>query len=153
MKSKIDNIAEYILYLWQMEDVIRACPEMVQSNPELAEIEAMMRSEGVLEKGHIQLAVNALSEMEDLHAELYETEAPYHSALLKLQPSLNLLKAKTFTPTMSDIEMMFVFLHGIMMLHLQHKEISADTQALQQQITSVLSFLSRIYRDDDQTTI
>ena len=31
MKSKKDNIAEYILYLWQMEDYLRAFPQNAEA--------------------------------------------------------------------------------------------------------------------------
>lgn len=149
MKSKKENIAEYILYLWQLEDVVRACPNMVPTSRELMDIEQMMRSEGVSEKGHIQLAANALSQLNDMHSELLEADATYRASILRLQPSLALLKSKTDTPQMSDMEMMFVFLHGIMTLRLQKKEISAETLALQQQITAVLTYLSKLFRDDN----
>ncbi|MCQ2330540.1 MAG: DUF4924 family protein, partial [Paludibacteraceae bacterium] len=37
MKSKKDNIAEYILYLWQLEDYLRAFPEQAMSETSLME--------------------------------------------------------------------------------------------------------------------
>ena len=38
MKNKHDNIAEYILYLWQLEDYLRAFPEQAYQSKELMEI-------------------------------------------------------------------------------------------------------------------
>jgi hypothetical protein len=35
MRSKKDNIAEYILYLWQMEYFLRAFPDQAEGNEEL----------------------------------------------------------------------------------------------------------------------
>ena len=70
MKSKRENIAEYILYLWQLEDYLRAFPEKAQENTELMELLDMMHQEGIIAGGHLQLAKNALSELEDLHEEL-----------------------------------------------------------------------------------
>ena len=73
-QKRKENIAEYLLYMWQVEDLIRANqfdldsirrtviaqydqPEEVKE--EIAkwyeELIDMMRSEGVMEKGHIQL--------------------------------------------------------------------------------------------------
>jgi len=145
MRSKKENIAEYILYLWQMEDYLRAFPEHANATPELQEINEMMHREGIMEGGHLALANNALEEMEDLHAQILNEEALYRAAIMQLQPSLNLLKAKTDRPTMSDIEACLTLLYQIMMLRLQKKEISKQTADVQKQATMLLQFLSRTY--------
>ena len=38
MKNKKENIAEYILYLWQLEDYLRAFPEQAEGNDELTDV-------------------------------------------------------------------------------------------------------------------
>ena len=152
MRSKKDNIAEYILYLWQMEDYLRAFPQHAEATQELHDLNEMMHREGIIEGGHLALANNALSELEDLHATLLNEDAMYRAAIIRLQPSLNLLKAKTDRPTMSDIEACLLLLYQIMMLKLQKKEITPQTASVQQQATQVLTFLSRSYHDD-QTTL
>ena len=145
MKSKKDNIAEYILYLWQMEDYLRAFPQHANATPELSEINEMMHREGIMDGGHLALAKNALEEMEDLHMEILNEEALYRAAMMQLQPSLNLLKAKTDRPTMSDVEACLTLLYQIMMLRLQKREISKQTADVQKQATMLLQFLSRTY--------
>lgn len=145
MRNKKDNIAEYILYLWQMEDYLRAFPEQAGATKELSELNEMMHREGIVEGGHLQLAQNALDELENLHAELLNEDAMYRAAVIRLTPQLNLLKAKTDRPTMSDIEACLVLLYQIMLLRLQKKEISPETSSIQQQATQVLQFLSRTY--------
>ena len=147
MKTKRENIAEYILYLWQIEDYLRAFPEQAEATQELSELNEMMHREGILESGHLQLASNALAELEELHAQLLNEDAMYRAAIMRLTPQLNLLKAKTDRPTMSDIEACFVLLYQIMLLRLQKHEISAETASVQQQATQLLQFLSRTYRD------
>ena len=148
MRSKKDNIAEYILYLWQMEDYLRAFPENADATPELHELNEMMHREGIIDGGHLALANNALAELIDLHTTLLNEDAMYRAAIIRLQPSLNLLKAKTDRPTMSDIEACLVLLYQIMLLRLQKKEIIPETASVQQQATQVLTFLSRAYHDD-----
>ena len=150
MKSKKENIAEYILYLWQMEDYLRAFPQQAEATQELHELNEMMHREGITEGGHLQLAENALSELEDLHTQILDEDAMYRAALIRLRPSLNLLKAKTDRPTMSDIEACLILLYQIMLLRLQKKEISAETAAVQQQATQVLQFLSKTYYDNQK---
>ena len=152
MKSKKDNIAESNLYLWQMEDYLRAFPQNADATPELHELNEMMHREGIVNGGHLALANNALSELEDLHASILNEDAMYRAAIMRLQPSLNLLKAKTDRPTMSDIEACLLLLYQIMLLKLQKREITPETASVQTQATGVLQFLSRTYHDD-QTTL
>lgn len=149
MKTKRDNIAEHILYLWQMEDYLRAFPQNAEATPELHDLNEMMHREGILEGGHLALAQNALAELEELHRALLDEDAMYRAAIIRLQPSLNLLKAKTDRPTMSDIEACLILLYQIMLLRLQKREISPETADVQQRATQVLQFLSKIYRDTD----
>ena len=151
MKNKKDNIAEYILYLWQMEDYLRAFPQNANATPELHDLNEMMHREGIVEKGHLQLANNALAELEDLHHSMLEDDAMYRAAIIRLQPSLNLLKAKTDRPTMSDIEACLTLLYQIMLLHLQKKEITPQTADVQQRATQVLTFLSKTYYENSRT--
>ena len=151
MRSKKDNIAEYILYLWQMEDYLRAFPQNADATPELHELNEMMHREGIIEGGHLALANNALAELEDLHRSLLDEDAMYRAALIRLTPQLNLLKAKTDRPTMSDIEACLVLLYQIMLLHLQKREITPETAAVQKQATEVLQFLSKTYYANSRT--
>jgi hypothetical protein len=152
MKSKKENIAEYILYLWQMEDYLRAFPIQANATTELHDINEMMHREGIVEGGHLQLAQNALSELEELHTRLLQEDAIYRAAIIRLTPSLNLLKAKTDRPTMSDIEACLLLLYQIMLLRLQKREITPETANVQQQATRLLQFLSKTYHDN-QTTL
>lgn len=149
MKSKHENIAEYILYLWQMEDLVRAFPndEALQQTEFLRDLLNMMRTEGVMSSGHVQIAQIALGELEDLHADLLDTEATYRAAYMQLLPQLNILKSKSDNPVQSDLSMMFVFLYNIMLLNMQKKPISQPTAALQQQVTQLLRYLSKTYKE------
>ena len=147
MILKKNNIAEYILYLWQIEDYLRAFPQHADINQEFHELNEMMHQENILEGGHLQLAQNALSELEDLHNDLLDQEATYRAAMIQLKPSLNILKSKTDRPTMSDVEACLVLLYQIMLLRLQKRTISSETEHVQQQATHVLQYLSKTYKE------
>ena len=86
-EKRENNIAEYLLYMWQVEDIIRACNyditiinanivEQYDVAPETkAEISQwyenlidMMRNEGKLEKGHLQININVIIKLNDLHS-------------------------------------------------------------------------------------
>lgn len=147
MILKKNNIAEYILYLWQIEDYLRAFPQQAEANQELHDLSDMMHQENIMEKGHLQLAQNALSELEDLHNDLLDQEATYRAAMIRLTPALNLLKAKTDRPTMSDVEACLILLYQIMLLKLQNSPISSETEQVQKQATQVLQYLSKTYKE------
>ena len=147
MILKKNNIAEYILYLWQIEDYLRAFPQQAEASQELHDLSNMMHQENILEKGHLQLAQNALSELEDLHNDLLDQEATYRAAMIRLTPALNLLKAKTDHPTMSDVEACLILLYQIMLLKLQKSPISQVTELVQKQATQVLQYLSKTYKE------
>ena len=147
MILKKNNIAEYILYLWQIEDYLRAFPQQAEANQELHDLSNMMHQENIIDKGRLQLAQNALSELEDLHNDLLDQEATYRAAMIRLTPALNLLKAKTDRPTMSDVEACLILLYQIMLLKLQKAPISSETEQVQKQATQVLQYLSKTYKE------
>jgi hypothetical protein len=107
----------------------------------------MMHQENIMECGHLQLAKNALDELEDLHNDLLDQEATYRAAIIQLTPSLNMLKAKTDRPTMSDVEACLVLLYQIMLLKLQKRPISSETEQVQKQATHILQYLSKTYKE------
>ena len=160
MKNKKENIVEYILYLWQLEDYLRAFPEAAEGNEELSDILRMMHADDVMDGGHIQLAQIALKELEMLRDDIMTQEATYRAAMIRITPALNMLKARTDRPTMTNIEACLVLLYQIMLLRLQKREISAETQEVQQQATGILQYLSKTYYkqdeladDDDEATL
>ena len=155
MKNKQDNIAEYILWIWQLEDYLRAFPNVAtdRENPShdirfLTELGEMMHREGVTQKGHVQLARNAMAELEELHHRLLDEDASYRAAMIRLTPALNIFKSKTDNPLMSDIEAGLTLLYQVMLLRLQQKEITPATAETQTQVTQQLQFLSKIYRSE-----
>ena len=99
-QKKKENIAEYLLYMWQIEDIIRAYgldidqiqkhiinsydlpEEQKKSMREWYEsLIEMKHSEGVEKKGHLQLNKNVLIDLTDLHLRLLKsTREPFYGA-------------------------------------------------------------------------
>ena len=167
-----ENIAEYLLYMWQIEDIIRAngldldritanvidrfqlTPEQRKEMIEWYEsLIDMMRREGVEKSGHLQLNKNVLIQLNDLHmALLRDTRFPEYAAeFYKTLPYIVELRAKAGDNPAGEIETCFNALYGMLMLRLQGKEISADTKDAVTQISKFLAILARDYnldRDD-----
>ncbi len=163
-KLKEANIAEYLIYMWQVEDLIRAngCDidtlrrNIITRYPaeEQAALEEwygnlieMMHIEGVKEKGHLQINRNVMQELGELHvALLASTRYPfYNAAYFKALPFIVELRQKNRKPDEPELETCFEALYGILLLKLQKKEISGDTAKAMKAISSFLSLLANYY--------
>lgn len=161
---KEKNIAEYLLYMWQMEDLIRAngCDmeklqhQVVQQMPQaqqdeaaewLANLVEMMRVEGVKEKGHLQINRNVLQNLTELHAALLaSTKFPfYNAAYFKALPFIVELRRKNGVTDDSELETCFQALYGLLLLRLQKKEISSGTLQAMEAISHFISLLANYY--------
>ncbi len=166
-QKKKENIAEYLLYMWQIEDLIRAygldidrieqhiiAPYGLPDEQKRAMREwyesliDMMRSEGVEAKGHLQLNKNVLIDLTDLHLRLLKStrEPFYGAAFFKTLPYIVELRAKAGDEKMGELETCFNALYGVLLLRLQKREISSDTLKAVQQISTFLAFLSEKYK-------
>lgn len=168
-KKRKENIAEYLLYMWQIEDLIRANnfdmdsikrtiiskydqPEEVKKEIETwyQELIDMMLSEGVREKGHIQLNKNVIIVLTDLHLKLLKSpkEMVYGAAYYKTLPYIIQLRAKSGGEDLPEIETCFNAIYGYLILKMQGKEISPETMEALRQISSFLAILSEKHRED-----
>lgn len=164
---KEKNIAEYLLYMWQVEDLIRAndCdPDKLKANvivqfpaedrPALEEwygnLVEMMRAEGVKERGHLQINRNVLQELTELHARLLaSTRYPfYNAAYFKALPFIVELRQKNGHKDEPELETCFEALYGVLLLRLQKKEITPATETALKAIISFLSMLANYYARD-----
>jgi hypothetical protein len=171
-QKKKENIVEYLLYMWQVEDLIRACkfdmdiigtniisrydqPEntMAEIRKWYEELTDMIRQEGVMETGHIQINKNVIIELTDLHSQLLNTpeETMYKSLYYKVLPSIVQLRSKAGNMEIPEIETCFTALYGYLLMKMQGREISRETEDGIKQISNFLAFLAAKYNEDVQT--
>ena len=114
------------------------------------ELIEMMRSEGVKEKGHIQLNKNVIIALTDLHLRLLKSpkEMVYGAAYYKTLPFIVQLRAKSGGEDLPELETCFNAIYGFLMLKIQGKEISPETMEGIKQISSFLALLAEKYRED-----
>lgn len=168
-QKRKENICEYLLYMWQVEDLIRANGfdiELIKKNViskycQPADIIAkiiiwyeelidMMRSEGVMESGHIQLNKNVIIALTDLHLRLLKSprEMIYASAYYKTLPYIVHLRSKSGGVDIPELETCFTAIYGYLVLRMQNKEITSETMEAIRQISSLLALLAEKYRAD-----
>ena len=152
------NIAEYLLYMWQVEDTIRAfdCSltrikreyvERFDYTEEQKEEEIdwfgnlirMMNQEGCREKGHLQINKVTLQMLIELNDQLLQSSKfPfYNTEYYKVLPFI-------------VEETCFNSLYGMMLLRLQKKEISPDTAHAVKEISTFIGMLSDYYKKDKE---
>lgn len=164
-----NSIAEYLLYMWQMEDLIRVygCSLPVikreyinkfdfteeQKEEELdwiGNLIRMMNEEGKREYGHLQINEVLLKDVCDLHHRLLQSSKfPfYNAAYYKALPFIVELRNKG-DKDINEIETCLDALYGIMMLRLQKKAISPETEKAIKEITTLVGLLSDYYIKDN----
>lgn len=166
--------AEYLLYMWQVEDILRAYKldidiikseylsqfklegEALRKTEEwYTNLCEMMRNEGVAEHGHLQINKNVLQELQELHSQLLNSQKfpYYHEMYYKVLPYIVELRAKGASKEDSELQICFDALYGILILRLQHKEITEDTEKARKDISTLLGQLSDYYFKDKQEPI
>lgn len=163
------SIAEYLLYMWQVEDIIRAygCSlarirrEYIErfdytdeQKEEMADwygnLVRMMNSEGCREHGHLQINKIVIQQLSELSGELLaSTKFPfYNSEYYKVLPFIVELRNRGANKEENEIETCFNALYGVMMLRLQNKTVSPDTEHAIKEITTFIGMLSDYYLKD-----
>ena len=159
---KDKNECEYLLYMWQVEDTIRAmnCDTdrikneyipgfQFSDEDEKAETEwfenliGMMREEGCTERGHLQINKGTLALLTDLHQQLLRSpKHPFYSAAYyKALPYIVELRARG-DKEVGELETCLNALYGVMLLRLQKREVSKDTQQAVTTISHLLALLA-----------
>ena len=151
LAKRRENIAEYILYLWQIEDLLRALqfsPEAIYSQliaPRGIEegqrhnyllwymdIANLLHQEGKDEKGHLEHTLHLIGDLHDLHLQLMKLPVGehYRRTYAHLEPELPRLRAVLGNPGMNDTELCFRALYAAMLYRIKgegEKSAVADT--------------------------
>ena len=154
--------------MWQVEDIIRAygCSlsrirkeyidsfelDDEQKEEELdwwGNLVRMMNQEGCREQGHLQINKIVVQDLTELHAQLLQSSKfPfYNTEYYKVLPFIVELRNRG-DKDLTEIETCLNALYGVMMLRLQHKDISPDTKHAIDEITTFLGMLSDYYKKD-----
>lgn len=169
-QKRQENIAEYLIYMWQIEDIIRAngldidrikknVIDRYQLSPD-AEKEMtdwyqslidMMRDENVQEHGHLQINRNVMIRLVELHqALLKDPRFPEYTAqFYKALPFIVELRAKAGEAAVGELETCFTALYGMLMLRLRSREVSPETETAMKQISTFIAMLARHYHAGD----
>ncbi len=160
------NIAEYILYMWQVEDLLRACmfnANMIQSklvnrfnadektDNEIADwynnLALAMEKEHVQEKGHLQVITNLVNDLNEFHLKLLETQkdGDYIRLYLSSCDAIGEFIAKSDNSVENEIEACLNALYGMLLLKIKNVEISPLTLKTVEGFGQMIGHLSARY--------
>jgi len=166
-QKRKENIVEYILYLVQIEDLIRAYQFNIiniekqlvsqyqvdeKTRQEIADwyknLAIMMEKEGIREKGHFQFLTNLINDLNEFHLKLMEVDIDKEyvrefQSISGLITELN-LKNKTVK---NDLQISLDAIYGFLLLKIQQKDITAETTEAIKRLSAWLSLLSKLFKD------
>lgn len=166
-QKRKENIVEYILYLYQIEDLIRAYQlnfiniekQLVsqyqvdeKTRQEIADwyenLVIMMEKEGIQEKGHFQFLTNLINDLNEFHLKLMVVgiDKEYVSEFQVISGLITELNLKS-SGGKNDLQISFDAIYGFLLLKMQQKEITAETTEAIKRLSGWLSLLSKLFKD------
>ncbi|MBQ2784817.1 MAG: DUF4924 family protein [Alistipes sp.] len=169
LQKRKENIAEYILYIWQVEDLLRALqfsPEAIYSTL-VAKVEGLdeqqkenifnwymqivelLRKEGKEAKGHIDHTLHLIADMHNLHLQLMKLPVGEHyratyAPLSAELPRLRMLLDDSELGDISDTELCFRALYATLLYRIKGggESVISDTLAV---ISPAIGSLAAMY--------
>ena len=169
-KLRADHIVDYVIYMWQVEDLIRACnldidlvrktllpkydvtdEEKRQLDKWYSELVDMMLTEGLREKGHLNIVRIVMMQLEELHHKLLsdQKEQIYASLYYQVLPYIVGLRKNSTDLDRGEIETCMDALYGFSLLKMQGKDVSKETTEALSRVGNFLTFLSERYKTKD----
>jgi len=162
-----ENIAEYILYMYQIEDIIRAYEfnvDLIIENyvrPQLpdasfieqyrewyADLTKKMIFQRIEKQGHLDELKEIIVELSYLHNTLLNLsdDNKYRTLYEAASTFIEEFKLKSNLKDKNHIEILFHAMYMKLLLRLQKKEISAETEEAFDSMRILLAFLAKSYK-------
>lgn len=160
------NIIEYLLYMWHIEEIIRAhnfsffeidqnvISKYNQPPETLTEIRNWYRKlvnqmidEDLQEGGHMKFLDEIMIELNDLHIDLINSiqEEKYADFYRFSQPILRDLRKKSTKENITEMEICLNGLYGVMLLRMQGRPVAPETTEAINVISRMMSYLGTKY--------
>jgi flagellin-specific chaperone FliS len=167
-EKRRNNIAEYIIYMWHVEDLVRAFGfdiDKIQQNivdgfkldaetshtvtDWYESILQMMRSENITETGHLQMVKNTIGEVSEVHQLLLQSgkEQAYMRLFFQAKPNITAFRSKLNNNEISDIEVCLNALYSLLLMKMKGQEISTPTLDAMDTFSNLLALLSAKYKE------
>lgn len=162
------HIGEYFLYMFQIEDLLRAC----QFNPKLVDeqivakynlepiaknelkqwylgLADLMQEEKIEQKGHLRSLQNKIDEVNEFH--LYCLTQPddeiYLSCFNEVKPILDELRTKQISESENQVLRALNAIYGLVLLKMKKQPVSDATQEAIVKLVAWINILSSKFRE------
>jgi hypothetical protein len=165
-KKLQENIAEYILYMYHIEDLIRSmnfdvskimefyvAPQLPdesfhgQYKEWYSDLIQQMKNQKIEQKGHLYIIQEVIIELSYLHNTLLNmaNDEKYKNLFDTAREHIETFKNKSNLKDKNNIEIMFHALYMKFLLKLQKKEISPESEESFDVMSVCVAYLSRAY--------
>ncbi len=169
-----ENIAEYILYMYQIEDIIRAFQfdlnkivehtvhSITQSETEINEyriwyqgIISQMKAQRVEHQGHLAEIQDIVIELSYLHNTLLTiyNDEKYKMLLEQATPSIEEFKSKSNLKDKNNVELILHAMYMKLLMRLKKQEISSETEEAFDAMRILLAYLVKSYHEMKNGTL
>ena len=166
-EKRKSNIAEYIIYMWHIEDFIRACNFDIEKIKEKVMLPSytsdqrkevtewfesliqMMKEENITEKGHLGILDNLVEELEEVHKKILSSQKQnlYNQLYSIAQQNIKIYRSKSDNPDSGDIRLSLEALYLYLLMKISGREISLATREAIDTFAKWLAHFSKIYLD------
>lgn len=172
-RKKAHNLPEYIIYMYQMEDLIRAydfsmeeiqkyvvvhypIPE-TEKEETLAwfkELAAQMEDENIKKNGRLKSTQKIVDMLAKLHWELLKTDKEYFAIYQKAKPHvIKLVLEAGDNPPSHEIQVCINAVYGLLLAKLHGREIPEGLSEATECFGDVLSYLNWTYFNEIEKEI
>ena len=164
-RKKAQNIGEYLIYMYQMEDLIRSYqgnleeidtyvishyPVAQEEKQEIKnwfrDLAALMQKEDLLKKGHLKSLQEIVNSLLDLHYQLLKSDSGYVQTFHQVKPHLlEAIDAAAGEEVGNEIQICLNGVYGLLLCRLLGKKMSDRQLEAADAFGAVLSFLSFAY--------
>lgn len=169
-ENRKKNIAEYLIYMFQIEDSIRACnfdmekielhiinqykqPEDVKNEIRdwYSNLIIMMMEEGIQKSGHLKILQSILDDLNDLHKNLLylKKDPKYIELYSKASQNISIFR-ETLKEDKTDVDTCFHALYTLLLLRLKQQNVSDETKVAMQSFSNLMAFLSKTFKDIEE---
>ena len=170
-EKRKENIIEYLLYMYQVEDTIRACGfdislieqriiDQFKVSDKLktevknwyADLIVMMHQEKIKDNGHLKMLETLVDDLNKLHLWLLEKkkDKKYIEQYLIALPNIQAFNSKLNKKSRNEIDSCVTGLYALLLLRLQKKGVSEGTLEAMQTFSNLLASLAVWYKTIDE---
>lgn len=166
-EKRRSNIAEYIIYMWQIEDIIRSFALDIHfinksiveqyQEPDVVKVQiknwyevliSQLRKEGKETKGHLNLVEEELKKLEKFHSSLITVyqDKIYEVLRENARDNIQDFARKAKMEGASEVRICLNGLYTIFLLKLKKKEISKETQDAMDTFAQMMAHLAKKFK-------